>query len=180
MNLSPKNNRTRRALWLALVLGLALLPATASAGDFELGFGFANVEFDDNIGGDSDFGFDLRAGYFLTERFELELEYMSATAIFDADLTTVTLNAVFNFKTGGSFVPYVLVGAGQAHLGRGSLFGSSFGDDGTAYKAGVGARLYFGRSKHASFRLELAALGEDTFDESSNHGILFAGLGWKF
>jgi len=180
MNLSPKNNRTRRALWLALVLGFAFLPTTASAGDFELGFGFVDVQFDDNIGGDSDFGFDFRAGYYLNERFELEIESMSATALFDADLQVWTLNAVFNFRTGGSFVPYVLIGAGQAKLETGSLFGPSYDDDGAAYKAGVGARFYFGRSKHASFRLELAALGENTFDENSNHGILFGGLGWKF
>lgn len=180
MNLSLKNHRTRRALYLALVLGLAFLPTTASAGDFELGFGFVDVQFDDNIGGDSDIGFDFRAGYYLNERFELEIESMSASALFDADLQTWTLNAVFNFRTGGSFVPYVLVGAGRARLDVGSLFGPSFDDDGFAYKAGAGARFFFGRSKHASFRLEVAALGEDTFDENSIHGILLGGLGWKF
>lgn len=167
---------------LALLLMLAAVPAArAQAGGFEIGVGIGAMEFDDNLGGENELRVDVRGGYFFTDRFELEGQLIRATSIFDLTLTAYMVNGVFRLGSSERVVPYLLVGAGTANVElSGGPFGVSVDDDGTALQVGLGTRFYFGDSGRGSFRLELSALNEDSFDQDSTSFSLTGGVSWRF
>ncbi|MCP4654883.1 MAG: porin family protein [bacterium] len=176
MKILPAHN----LLALVPILTLAFMTATpVEAGEFALGFDVGYTDFDSEVASDSDFRADFRASYFFNDKFELEGQFLRATAILDTELTVYCLNGVFNFRTDTAFVPYVLVGVGTANLASSPLFGISVDDDGVAYQGAIGVRYYFGSAQSFGLRGELSALSEDTFDESSTHTSLVAGLTWK-
>lgn len=181
--------RIRTVLNLSWLLFLVLLPAQATAQGFDIGFDLGVTDFDDEVEGDGssfidlpEFRADLRLGYFFNDKFELEVQFITSNE--DVELDALMLNALYHFKTGGTKVPYVLVGVGTVDLYLGFtggwLDGVSIEDDGFGYQAGFGARFYFSSVKRSYFRLEGLALSEDAFDETSVHLSLTGGFGWQF
>ena len=59
------------------------------------------------------------------------------------------------------------------------MFGLSVDDSGVAYQVGGGSRFFFGESKRAAFRLDVALVSEDSFDDSSTHTNITGGFTWK-
>ena len=178
------------ALFGMLALGLAILApmsavAEVEAGDWEVGFDIGETDFDQDVADGSDIRVGGRMGFFFTDHFELEGQVaVSSTddAGVDLDLTTGMVNAVFNFNPGGSFVPYIFVGAGVATLDVG-FAGPGFtvadiSDESFAYQGGVGGRIFFGGD--FALRLELSQLVEETFGESSEHTSGTVGVSWTF
>ncbi len=174
-----RTTSTRGTAFLALLLALSFLPAQAAAKGFELGVGVGATKLDDNLVGREEPRYELRAGYLLSDYFELELQYAETTSVLDLELTLLMANAVFNLRKNAHLVPYTLVGVGVATLKITPLLGTPVQDDALAYQTAVGLRLYFGDGKRASLRLELSFLGEEAFFYSA-HSSLTAGLGWRF
>jgi opacity protein-like surface antigen len=167
-----------------MVCGLLLAVPTATAGigegNWEVGFGLGVTEFDSEVTDDSGTYLDVRGGYFLTDRFQLEGQVSDASTdedFVDISITSLFANAVFNFRPGKEVVPYLLVGAGSTMLeveGFGSV-----DDESTGFQAAVGSRFFVGARKKMAVRLELNAISEDTFNERSTHFNLAAGLTWR-
>jgi len=147
---------------------------------------------------DDDVTFGLRYGYNVTDNFGLELSAghtpTSLTRVpggdIDLDLTTIDLDAVWNFKTGTRFTPYVLAGVGYgfADLDRrivgtvGAQPVSIADDDGFTLNAGVGAKYYatdrFVIRAEARYRYLDKVL--DRFDDSLNTVETTLGVGYQF
>ena len=170
-------------LALAFLLTLILSPAAlAQKGGVEIGGDAGILEFDDELGGEQEFRGDFRAGYFFTDRLELEGQYLHATSIFDLALTAYMVNGVYHFRSADAgVVPYVLAGVGSADVEVTPFFlGPVISDNGTALQAALGVRFYVGDEHRGSWRLEVSALNEDTFDEDSTHLSLVGGFSWRF
>ena len=174
-----------RLLGLAtMACSLLLTVSTATAGigegNWEVGFGLGTTEFDSEITDDSGFSVDVRGGYFLTDRFQLEGQLSDASTdedFVDISVTSLFANALFNFRPGKEVVPYLLVGAGSTTL---EIEGFGTVDDESAgYQVAVGSRFFVGSRKRMAVRVELNAISEDTFDERSTHFNLAAGLTWR-
>jgi hypothetical protein len=75
-------------------------------------------------------------------------------------------NLVFNFRTGPRLMPYVLVGGGAGFLDL-----DTDDDTGVAAQAAAGVKAW-GDQGRVGLRMELGALGLDTFDERT--------LNWNF
>lgn len=176
-----KTRKTDLAVLATLILVLvATPPASAKEGEFELSIGAGLTALDDKLGGDTGGSLDLRLGYFVTDRFALELQSVHASSVVDGAFTAHTLNALYHFDVEGDFVPYVLAGVGQAEVEIDELFVPSIEDDSTALRAAIGARFEIGQTGGWFSRVEISALHEDSFDEDATHvsiGILF---GWNF
>lgn len=168
-----------RAIVPALLLTLALLPAQAAAKGFELGLGVGATRLADNVGGETETRYELRAGYLFSGYFELELQYAEVSSVFHRDLSLLMVNGVFNLRKHARLVPYTLVGVGVATWKVRLMSGGTDKDDGLAYQSAVGLRLYFRDDRRASLRLELSVLGEQAFYYSA-HTSLMAGFGWRF
>jgi len=174
-----------RLLGLAtMACGLLLAVPTATAGigegNWEVGFGLGVTEFDSELTDDSGSYLDVRGGYFLTDRFQLEGQASDASSdedFVDISITTLFANAVFNFRSGQEVVPYVLVGAGSTTL-EVEGFGTAE-DDASAVQVAAGSRFFVGSRKKMAIRVELNAISEDTFDERSTHFNLAVGLTWR-
>jgi hypothetical protein len=69
----------------------------------------------------------------------------------------------------------LLAGIGQ---GNGEI-GVGYDEDGPAFQAEGGVRLFFDQSKRAAVRIELSLLRENTFDESSTHTRPTVGFTWR-
>lgn len=166
---------------LTLFLLAAATPAAwGQAGSFELGINGGLIEFDDNVGGEREFRFDVRGGYFFNDHFQLEGQAIRATSIFDLDLEVFMVNAVFHFGGNERFTPYALVGAGIANLEFSQgFFRRSVDDSGTALQAALGARFYVGNGGN-SIRIEVSALNEETFDDDATNISLTGGFSWRF
>lgn len=168
------------SLAIALLLLLAATPATAQKGSFEIGVGAGLTDLGNKLGDDMGLSLDLRAGYFVTDRFELEVQNTQASTILEGAFTANTLNAVYHFGDMEGHTSYVLIGAGTADAELDDLFSQSPEDDGTALRAAVGARSWLGEQNRASVRLEISALFEDSFGQDSTHISLTCNFGWRF
>jgi opacity protein-like surface antigen len=163
-----------------LLLAVPTTPAGIGAGNWEVGFGLGLTEFDSELTDESGEYLDVRGGYFLTDRFQLEGQVSDGSTdedFVDIALTSLFANAVFNFRPGKEVVPYVLVGAGSTTLEI-EAFGT-VDDEASAFQAAVGSRFFVGSRKKMAIRVELNAISEDTFDERSTHFNLAAGLTWR-
>ncbi len=175
---------TRTTIGIAALVLIFAAPGFAQKGTFEVAAGVGLMKLDDKLGGDTGGALDLRVGYFLSDRFELEAQYLQASTIVEGSFDALTLNALYHFETAGDFVPYLLFGAGQAdtELDR-PLFSSepssSYADDGVAFRAGVGGRFWLGEHSRSSIRIELSAMNEDSFGDDATH-VGFTGVfGWR-
>jgi outer membrane beta-barrel protein len=147
---------------------------------------------------DDDVTYGLRYGYNFTNSLGIEVSLgntaSSATKLagqdIDLDLTTLDVDAVWNFDTSSKFVPYVLAGAGyaKANLDRpitGTVNGQPVSlddDEGFTLNAGVGAKYFV--SDNVLVRLEARYRYVDTaldnLDESLNTVETTLGVGWQF
>ncbi len=184
---NPRGARPARAraitgatMGVALVGLLAATPAISQKGDFEIGAGAGLTGLDDKLGGDSGLSLDLRAGYFLTDRFEIEIQNARASSILEGSFNAITLNAVYHFERPGRFVPYVLLGAGTVEVELDEFPDERISDDGNALRAAVGGRFKLGAEQRSSIRVELGALNEDSFGDDSTHVSLTCSFGWRF
>jgi len=147
---------------------------------------------------DDDLTYGIRYAYNVTQNWGLELSLgftptevtNLATSNIDVDVTTLDVDAVYQFTTGARFVPYLLAGVGyaQADLDRpitGLAGGQpvSIGDDsGFTLNAGIGAKYF------ATDRLSIWAEGRyryvdglvDAFDDSLNTFEPRLGIGYRF
>jgi outer membrane beta-barrel protein len=147
---------------------------------------------------DDDITFGLRYGYNITNALGVELSAgRTPTSVknlaggdIDLDLTTLDLDAVWNFNNGSRFYPYVLAGVGYATadldrriLGTVGAQPVSIADDnGFTLNAGVGAKYL--ATDHLILRAEARYryLDKvvDRFDQSANTVETTLGVGWQF
>lgn len=192
-------NITRRATTLPILYRLAVLtalavlvtvPATAQPfddGDWEIGVDFGLTDWDRNIS-DDDSGtrYGIRVGRFMTDHFELELQYFEMEADetgVDVESSNFFVNGLWNFYPNDNLGLYTLLGIGTSDfdvrfVDRGRVFRAS--DDGFAFQAAIGLRFFFADEDRGNFRLELSSMTEDSFSSTSSHLSLTAGLGWRF
>ena len=175
----------------SVVLGLALgcvTPALAdlSATNGELGFDIGYGKFDSDVSDKGAARFNFRGGYCFTKLFELEGEGvgMGSEDTGFPDVTTSLgvdfVNAVFNFHPANrEIVPYVLAGVGYATLSVDLDPGPDADDSGLAWQIAGGSRFFFGDKHRVAVRVELSAIEEDTFDQSSTHVSLTGGFTWR-
>jgi outer membrane beta-barrel protein len=147
---------------------------------------------------DDDITFGLRYGYNITNALGVELSAgRTPTSVknlaggdVDLDLTTLDLDAVWNFNNGSRFYPYVLAGVGYATadldrriLGTvGAQPVSITDDNGFTLNAGIGAKYL--ATDHLILRAEARYryLDKvvDRFDQSANTVETTLGVGWQF
>ena len=190
------------------LLAVQALPALAQqAGTQEVG-AYAGALFGDDVTDrqisgqtpklDDKITYGLRYGYNFTDSLGIEASLgRSPNAVknlvggdIDLDLTTLDLDAVWNFNNGTRFVPYVLAGVGYAtaDLDRNitGLVGaqpvSISDDDGFTLNAGVGAKYYFNDHflLRAEARYRYLDKVVDRFDDSLNTVETTLGVGWRF
>jgi opacity protein-like surface antigen len=176
---------------LPCLLAILILPAEAGIGqgNGEIGFGFGFMDFDSSINAETGGRFSFRGGYHFTNLFQLEGQIISANvtdferpgyAFQNTTMSAFMVNGVFNFHPSQTVVPYALAGVGQvAVFDLTATSGVGFDEDGPAFQAAGGVRLFFGKTKRAAVRLELSLLREDTFDVSSTHTSLIVGFTWR-
>ncbi len=190
------------------VLAVQAVPAFAQeAGTHEV-HAYAGALFGDDVTDraisgqtpqlDDDLTFGLRYGYNFTDALGIELSAgRSPSAItkvaggdIDLDLTTLDLDAVWNFKNGTRFLPYVLAGVGYASADldrriQGTVAGqpvSIADDEGFTLNAGFGAK-YFATDHlivRAEARYRYLDKVLDRFDDSLNTVETTLGIGWQF
>ena len=159
---------------------------TTEAGEIGFGFGQSDVGAEDTTGVDSAMFLGLRGGYNFNPAFELEGQFASSSedgevAGIDVDTTMRYLmaNGVYNFRPAKKeLVPYVMAGVGQATV-EVEAGGVSVDDSAMAFQIGGGTRYYFGKNKRTGFRMDLAILKHENFDDSTTVKTLTAGLTWK-
>ena len=187
----------RWGVWLAglLLLGGAFTQARAgiTKGDGELGFDFGVTTWDDDLGGQTAPMFKLRGGYCATRWFEIEgqIAYSfhldedelrgngSADRKFDVDqdMTQVFVSGLFNFPSkSGNIIPYVLAGIGQTKVGFPNVH---VDDTSSAWQAAVGSRFFYGDHDQVAFRIEVALISDDVFDQSSSDRQYAFGFTWR-
>jgi opacity protein-like surface antigen len=171
---------THAVLGLVILTLLATTPALAQKGAFEIGLGGGLTVLDDKLGGDTGLSFDLRAGYFLTDRFEIEIQNFYASSIVEGAFSSYTLNAVYHFEAEEGPVPYILAGVGTADVELDALFVEGISEESTALRAAVGGRFGRNRWQRTSIRAELSALNEDSFDSNSTHVGATIVISWFF
>jgi opacity protein-like surface antigen len=165
-------------VWIALALA-APAAADVREGNGEIGFDFGFTDFDSEVADDDADRFVIRGGYHFSDLFQLEghLAVSNADEVFlETTLSTLMVNAVFNFHPKDTIVPYVFVGAGRANL-EFDFFSED--DDALAAQVGGGSRFFFGKNKRVAVRVELSHLTEDTFDETSEHTSFVVGFTWR-
>ena len=147
---------------------------------------------------DDSFTYGLRYGYNFTDQFALETSLGESPSKvknltggdIDLDLTTLDVDAVWKFRNGTQFTPYVFAGVGyawadldRAILGTvGTTPVSIKDDDGFTANAGVGVRF------QATDHLFLKAEGRyryldkvvDRFDDSLNTVETTLAVGYQF
>ncbi|HEX7705729.1 MAG TPA: porin family protein [Thermoanaerobaculia bacterium] len=163
-------------LLLVVVLAPSAL-AQVSRGDIEVGVDVGAVKFDSNVSDDTEPLAGLRAGWFLTDAFALELEARRAEVILNGEFQTVMLNAQYNFNSRSTVNPYVFAGLGGANAEY-EVLGVTVDDSSLAVSAGAGARIFFAGGW--ALRLQAGVLSEETFDERSTHGVFTAGVSYRF
>jgi opacity protein-like surface antigen len=174
---------------LAMMVVAFSVPALAAGnldeGNGEIGVGVGSTNLDSNTGFDSATSLAVRGGYCFNKNFEIEGQLSSASESQDIAGTNVDgtfrqymVNGVYNFETPKAIVPYVMAGLGLADT-EVEVSGVSVSDSGTAYQIGGGSRFFFGKAKKAAFRIDLAMVTENTFNESSTSTNISAGFTWK-
>ena len=147
---------------------------------------------------DDDFTYGLRYGYHFTDQFAIEASIgESPTSVknvtggdIDLDLTMIDVDAVWNFRNGTRFTPYVFAGVGYAFADLDRPILGTVGvtpvsikdDDGFTANAGVGVRY------QATDKLFIRAEGRyryldkvvDHFDDSLNTVETTLGVGYQF
>jgi opacity protein-like surface antigen len=158
-----KNLGRLRVLPVALlVIAFLVTPVVADTrkGGGDVGWDIGTTRLDDDIADANAFRMDVRAGYMLTNMFQIEGQ-IGWTDRHDLTLITGFANAVFNFRTSQRTMPYLLVGIGAARMDLAS------GDDtGGGLQAATGVKA-FGEKGRMGLRLELGAMALDTFDEQT-------------
>ncbi|MEM1178308.1 MAG: outer membrane beta-barrel protein [Acidobacteriota bacterium] len=168
---------------LCALAGFALASPVAAQqrGDVEVGGGPGILELDDKLGGDTGLALDARVGFFVTDRFQLELQHTSASSVLDGSFRATTLNALYYFGPSRRFLsPYGLLGAGRADVRLDNILGPDAADEATALRAALGVRMGLGSSDYAALRVELSALREDAFGDSATHLGLTVAFLWRF
>jgi len=192
-------------------LGLQALPALAqgapAAGTQEVDV-YAGELFGDDltdraISGqtpklDDDITFGLRYSYNITDALGIEASVgrsqSSVTKLaggdIDLDLTTIDVDAVWNFNNGTRFSPYVLAGVGyaSADLDRpivglvGATPVSIKDDNGFTLNAGIGAKYFITDNFliRAEARYRYLDKVVDRFDDSLNTVETTLGVGYRF
>ena len=147
---------------------------------------------------DDDFTYGFRYGYTVTRNFGLELSVGEtatsvtnlATRDTDLDLTTLDLDAVWNFNPGSRLVPYALAGVGyaSADLERpivGTVNGQPVAikdDNGFTLNAGAGLKYFVNNRFLVRLEARYRYLDQvvDRFDDSLNTFETTLGVGWTF
>jgi outer membrane protein len=203
--------KTKRVIGLAAltVLTAHMVPALAQVEggrqEFTVYVGelFGDYLTDTKVSGrtpklDDDFTYGFRYGYNFTPNLGLELSLgQTATSVTnlatrdtDLDLTTLDVDAVWNFNTGSRLVPYVLAGLGYASTDMdrpivGTVDGRPLAvkdDNGFTLNAGAGLK-YFATDRvlvrlEARYRYLDGVL--DRFSDSLNTVETTLGVGWTF
>lgn len=172
--------RTVRGLVLTFLLTL-VSTGTALAGPWQLGFAVGSGDLGSSEGPDLDLRGEFRVAKYLTDRFALEAQGLSASAVLDASLAAWMLNGVYDLRPDEKVVPYVMAGVGHARFTDVQFLSNqpSISEGGLAYQVGLGTHVYFGSARRLAWRLELSSLWEDTdlFDRD-RHTSLVTGLTW--
>lgn len=190
----------RSGLWMTclLVLGGFFSPvspawAGITKGNEELGFDLGATTWDDGLGGKTAGMVKLRGGYCVTKRFEIEGQaaytvHFSPGALsnsngndasFDVDqnMLQVFVSGVFNFPSkSGNIIPYVLGGLGRTNV---SFPDAHVDDTSSAWQAAVGSRFFYGDHDQVAFRIEIAWLFDDAFDQSNRDQQYAFGFTWR-
>ncbi|HKQ96502.1 MAG TPA: porin family protein [Candidatus Polarisedimenticolia bacterium] len=172
------------------ILGLFVfvVPASAGigAGQGEVGVDYGNTSYDSDTGLESSDSLSLRGGYFFTNLFQIEGQYISSDSnseelgsAVQASTDIMMVNGVFNFMPGKEVKPYVLVGLGQANVDVDVQGVGSQDDSGTAYQIGAGSRFFFGKSKRTAFRFDVSMINADTFDEKQTNTMVAGGFTFR-
>lgn len=147
---------------------------------------------------DDSFTYGLRYGYHLTDQLGVELSVGESPGKvtrltggnIDLDLTTFDVDAVWNFRNGTRFTPYVFGGVGYAFADLDRRIAGTVGttpvaiddDDGFTLNAGLGAR--YQATDHLFLRAEARYryLDKvvDRFDDSLNTVETTLGVGYQF
>ena len=172
-------------------LGVLVFSAPALAGiekgNGEIGVDYGSTSYDNDAAEfDSSDSLSLRGGYFFTNLFQLEGQFISSdTTVSDlgsnvkASTDIMMVNGVFNFMPGKEIKPYVLVGLGQASTDIDAEGFGSVDDSGTAYQIGAGSRFFFGKSKRAAFRFDVSMINQDTFEEETTNTTVAGGFTFR-
>ena len=179
----------KKTLSLAF-LGLLVFSAPALAGigqgQGEVGLDYGSTSYDSDTGLDSSDSLSLRGGYFFTNLFQLEGQYISSDAnseelgnAVSASTDIMMVNGVFNFMPGKEIKPYVLVGVGQASVNVDVQGVGSQDDSGTAYQIGAGSRFFFGKTKRTAFRFDVSMINEDTFQDKTTNTTVSGGFAFR-
>ena len=179
----------KKTLSLAL-LGLFVFSAPALAGigqgQGEVGVDYGSTSYDSDTGLDSSDSLSLRGGYFFTNLFQLEGQYISSDSNSEelgnavtASTDIMMVNGVFNFLPGKEIKPYVLVGLGQANVDVDVQGLGSVDDSGTAYQIGAGSRFFFGKTKRTAFRFDVSMINQDTFEDATTNTTVSGGFTFR-
>ena len=171
-------------------LGVLVFSAPALAGiekgQGEVGVDYGQTSYDNDAAEfDSSDSLSLRGGYFFTNLFQLEGQYINSdTTIEDisnvkASTDIMMVNGVFNFMPGKEIKPYVLVGVGQANVDVDVDGVGSVDDSGTAYQIGAGSRFFFGKAKRAAFRFDVSMINQDTFEDTQTNTTVAGGFTFR-
>ena len=193
---------------VAGALALQALPAMAQQAGKQEVHVYAGELFGDDITDraisgqtpklDDDITFGLRYGYNITDALGIELSAgRTPTSVkkvaggdIDLDLTTLDVDAVWNFNNGTRFFPYVVAGVGYASADLDHRITGTVGaqpvsitdDDGFTLNAGVGAKYF--ATEHLIIRAEARYryLDKvvDRFDNSPGTVETTLGVGWQF
>ena len=171
----------RRLILVAVALAITAPAAARSQGQrFELGLDVGLAY----LGGELEDGTDgigqLRAGLFLSERFELEGLWSRTETDVQADLDRLLLNAVFNFGLRDRRQSYVLAGVGRADLDFDDSLPGDREERSSTVQVAAGRRFFLGPGLRLAARLELALWREQVLDAGSSvNASLTGGLTWR-
>ena len=170
-----------RGLILAgIALAIAAPAAAQRDGRFELGLDLGVVYLGGELrDGDGPIS-HLRAGLFLTKRFELEGQWSRADTDVDADLDRVLLNAVFNLAPSETGQSYLLVGIGQADLDFEDFVPGDREEHSSTVQVAAGRRFFLGPGSRLAARFEVSLWREQVLDAGSTvNAALTGGLTWR-
>ncbi len=174
--------RIRRGLWVAAVALAIVAPAAAQpeGGRFEFGLDVGLVY----LGGERTEGTDgitqLRAGLFLTPRFELEGEWSRVDSGINAVLDRTLLNAVFNLARNERGQSYVLAGVGRAELDFDDFLPGDREESSSTVKVAAGRRFFLGPGSRLAVRFEASLWRETVLDAGSTvNAALTGGLTFR-
>ena len=186
------NGLAKLKIIVVVVLCIAVptaIPVSAGIGkgNGEIGVDVGWMELDSDLIKDRALGLTVRGGYHFTDLLQLEGQLGSfyTTDIFSEDVIYrfFFVDAVFNFRPTEHIVPYALGGVGIVNQDidptSGPIPSVDTDDSSAAYQVGGGSRFFLGKKRKIAIRAEITFLAEDTFDQSSNHVRILAGVTWR-